>query len=308
MIMRGKFLQNCGNIIVILVIALTAIPTVKDVHAHTSDIFTVDTNSTADDDSVGNGVCHIADGGCSLRAAIHEANADGNDTINFDRDLIITDHDLAINWTNINITGTGHNVILDGTGASAGESLLALTGSGGTISHLTIRNAPIGIKIYSPAGNNYTLEYLTVINNADSGIMIIGNPEHTSGSSNVIQHNEIGAIGRTSDPCIADTGNGYGINLQGQVSNTTITDNYIVCNHYEGISIFGSTMGVIELNNIAGNWGHGIKFYDSDNFTLWLNFIGNLSGETYYTNSWDGIRIDNSHNLTIGGDYFKCHQ
>src|SRR5262245_65863460 len=49
-----------------------------------SAVFVVNTNGNAADASPGDGICGIAGGGCTLRAAIQEANAAaGLDTINF---------------------------------------------------------------------------------------------------------------------------------------------------------------------------------------------------------------------------------
>src|SRR3954468_19623754 len=52
--------------------------------AHAAATFVVNSTSDTADASVGDGVCADASGGCTLRAAIQEANAAaGTDTINF---------------------------------------------------------------------------------------------------------------------------------------------------------------------------------------------------------------------------------
>jgi hypothetical protein len=300
-----RVFRNAGLILIILLVLLPL--NTQITIAQPSTIFTVNTNSTEPDTAPGNGICATVSGFCSLRAAIQEVNANvpGNDTINFSGNFTIGEaFSYVITANYVHITGSGHTIVLDGTGLASDNPIMSLFGNGGTIDTLTIQNSPsMGIQIGNTNnGNNYTLEYLTLINNAVSGIEIIGNLVHTSGSGNIIRYNNIGT-GNPSDPCAVDNGNGYGIGIQSYAYNTTIFDNDIVCNHYEGISIFSSSTGSISFNNISGNYSDGILFNSSDSFTVSANYIGNMEGDIPLCNSRDGIRLlDGTHDITIGGD------
>ena len=101
--------------------------------------FAVSTAADGADATPGNGVCAATGGGCTLRAAINEANAlGGADAIDLQAGRYVLTADAPAITRQVTILGSGpRTTILDGDGQYA---LLRVTGAAGslTLSDLTL--------------------------------------------------------------------------------------------------------------------------------------------------------------------------
>jgi len=251
---------------------------------------------SAHDTSPGDGVClDTLARGCTLRAAIEEANAlAGADTITFSTAMSIV-LDTGVGGLNplteqvtIDASGvwdTANNqpgVILDGNGGNFNG--LALGANGSNIYGLYITNFNgSAIYIYS-SGNTIggtALGQRNVLSgNGYEGVRISG----SSAQSNVVQNNYIGTNpgGNVANP------NGDGVLITNGAANNTIG---------------GSTTTV--GNVISGNSYYGVRIETSgsDGNGLGGNVIGAaVDGNTALGNGSDGVRVDNGPaNTYIGG-------
>lgn len=266
--------NNIRNLSLFTVFAMTLFAT--PVFAST---FTVDFEADFNDASPGNGRCAGGPGGCSLRAAIEEANAlAGDDIIMLPAGTFLLNNvgvgensavtgDLDIT-SNISIYGAGADeTIIDG---NATDRVFSVLSGGGSpvvnISHLTVTNGKAQNFIDSSGGAFYitagtvSLDALSIRNNASSdGVAIDGFPfghgtvaagdggAILSANTNLVIRNSTISGNRTGDgangwdtPAVATDGSSSG-NGAGiyAVSGT--------------ISIFNSTIS----GNSTGNAGRG---------------------------------------------------
>ena len=236
--------------------------------------FTVNTTNDNQDIMPGDGICSDGVGGCSLRGAIQESNANaGTDTIAFNIDVSgvatiapltplpnITDPVVINGFTQLgaspNTLPAGNNAVL----------LIELSGVNlGTASGLTI------------TGGNSSVGGLIINRFATDGIVLSG------AGSNFVQGNFIG-----TDPTgNLDLGNGAaGVRIQSGSTNNTVG---------------GSNPG--ERNIISGNNGDGILISgagSNDNLVA-NNFIGtNAAGTGPLGNSVNGVNISGGSSNFIG--------
>jgi CSLREA domain-containing protein len=125
-------------------------------------IFVVDSTADTTDANTADGVCAAAGGGCTLRAAIVQANAlMGADTITLPAGTYSTASDLTIS-TNLTINGEGARVTRI-TGPGSGIVVRA-TGSGEVaLSGMTIGGGAMGMYV---AGTELTLDRVTISGNS----------------------------------------------------------------------------------------------------------------------------------------------
>jgi len=298
-----------GLIIIILVISL--ITPVRSVQA--ALLFTVNTNSDLGDAAPGDSICATSGGNCSLRAAVQEMNAYAPVTggeINFTDDYTISlaSH-IQLLADNVIITGSEHAVTIIGP-SSDSTIALWLSGNGGQIDHLTIKNPPDlgvpydqgGYGIYiapsgSHPGSNYLIDHVTFLSSYN-GVMIYG------GSNNTIQYSLFGTTQISPTSCVETERNRYGIYLNNFAHDNLIQNNQIVCDKEYGSSIMDvQSIGTsISANTIAGNLEVGIDLYGSNDTTIIQNFIGNQGGTIEFANGVAGIKVEGgSSNTTIGG-------
>ena len=135
--------------------------------------FVVDVVGDYPDLVVGNGLCAISGGGCTLRAAIQEANLwPGDDIINFspaiptpavfyltragtDDNALNGDLDITGANGNLTINGAGAALtVIDGNQAVTNDRVFQIMGGTVTITGLTVRNghASNGAGIYVSPG------------------------------------------------------------------------------------------------------------------------------------------------------------
>lgn len=114
--------------------------------ASRADYFAVDVNSDAHDLAPGDGVCAADDfSGCSLRAAIEEANSrPGPDTIEITAavtSVALTEGALIVTDDGTHVFGSTGRPILDGFANLAGSPILILQSDSNVISALTVKRS-----------------------------------------------------------------------------------------------------------------------------------------------------------------------
>jgi hypothetical protein len=138
-----------------LILALTLVATANGlllpggVHiAHASGPYVVNVSYDGPDSNLGNGICYDGVGGCTLRAAIQQASADGGATnITFDASLAGTTINLAgsygtIIWAGSNIyLNGGEAITVSGEFMNVGQSMFQIQGDDNTVANLAIKNS-----------------------------------------------------------------------------------------------------------------------------------------------------------------------
>lgn len=293
--------------------------------------FTVNVASDASDANPGDDICETATPGeCSLRAAIEEANANGNaadvDLIDFaiagtgPHEILLTDYfpqisePLSIDGTSqtgtdcvtkqlqIQVNGDSQYGSLDfalGADDSSvrGLSLVNNVFVGLTVNDITgftISCSLLGVEAdgTTPNGNGENGARFTNTNN----VVIGGN---NPGDGIVASHNlneGISAVGPGSNYQILnnianDQVTFRGILLQG-ISDITISGNEIVSNNDRGLVLSDGSNATITNNIVGGSSDSGISFFTFDTATL--------SGNRTEDNGANGIiSEESSTNLTI---------
>lgn len=246
-------------------------------------------NSTGDtaDAAPGDGVCLASGGGCTLRAAIQEADFHSNaHEIRFNLPgsgarMIQPLTPLPRLYNNTSVigpNGDGAAVVLDGSAAGDNASGLACDSSGGvTIKGMRIQN-------FSRAG------VFTVC----QGGATIGGP--TAQERNVLINNQTGVELYVGSRNITITGNFIGIDSTN-----------VVRSNGNGIVIGSLNTGITNVNIydnvISGNTLRGIYIFNQYESLMWIegNFIGtDIYGTAARPNGREGIQIDQSSSIYIG--------
>lgn len=249
------------------------------------ETYTVTNTSDATDSNIGNNICAIAGGGCSLRAAIQEANArSGFQTINF------------------NIPGPGVQTIqltrqLPSLSDLTGGVLIDGYSEPGSVPNTDpiASNAVINIAIVANgAGGTGAYDTLSVIsaNNTIKGLSIYNTrrPIWIHGIEaeyNTIVGNFVGTdpSGTYVSPNIVEVA--HGINPEQDASHTTI-----------------GTPALADRNVVSGNARHGIGFWHekSDYNIVQNNIVGlNPSGTAALPNRKHGVDMNFGVDHTIVG-------
>jgi Ca2+-binding RTX toxin-like protein len=199
----------------------------------------------------------------SLRAAIGYANAYGG--------AITVDLEMGTGAQTIDLLSPlpaiTAPVTIDGTmqPGYSNKPLIELDGA----------NADAGATGLTIAGSGITVEGLIIVGFSGDGIDV-------TGSGNLIESSYIG-VGSSGSTALGNSGAGIAI-LDGAADNT----------------IGGTTAGA--GNVIAGNSGDGIDVIDSTSNLIAGNWIGtNAVGTAALANGGDGIYVDTSATVTIGG-------
>lgn len=290
-----------------IVAAIFALALVLPASAST---YTVNNLGDATDATPGNNICDAGGGVCTFRAAIVESNAHaGTDTVAFGvTGVISTAATLSVN----DVT------IIDGTTAPgyAGVPLVHVDGGSTVAFGLVFNPAAIGSTLTALEVSGYTSNGLRILTDNVTvqrsyiGPITQGTPNGIGvaviGINNLIGGNDgFGNVisGNTSD----------GIQVTGE--GATISDNFIgtnvagtaaLPNGGDGISIIGaSTAHIVSTsangqNVISGNGDDGISLSGAQNVIVTDNFIGtNVTGTAAIPN-FNGVRIVNTTNSSIG--------
>lgn len=287
------------GVVTVLAAAAFATSGVRPAAADTQ-IYVVDTISDAADQSAGNGSCHIAGGGCSLRAALQEADADaeesriefaipgpGPHTIELESSLpMITDpygpttiDGYTQPGSRANTAPSGSNadlrVAVQGSGSS-GPSGLTITSAGNVVRGLALYDLAGAIRIIDP----------TAVFNIVAGNFIGTNPAGTFSTSAFdvlsigVTVNLNASFNRIGGPTLAErnvvSGNaGRGIGLFWDTSYNVVENNVI------GLSPTGAPLG---------NLGHGVDL----NYRTHHNRIGSDTpglGNVISANGGEGVEV-----------------
>jgi CSLREA domain-containing protein len=293
--------------------------------------FFVTSTSDSSDSNAGDGVCAATGGGCTLRAAIQEANAlAGLDTIRFE--IGSGPQTIAVGSALPSITAP---VIIDGTTQPgfAGSPLIAvsgggstrglkITGGGATLRGLALADfAGDGLEIRGPGGNvvetcyvGMALDGVTAAGNSGSGIVLESSSNNRIGGTSKSQRNLIsGNTGKGNGGGILMNG-GSGNIIQGNFIGTDITGTLDRGNQGRGIALNGATNNTIggpepgAGNLISGNRATGVRLLaGSDNNLVQSNFMGVDRTVTAYIANDRGVQIRGSHGNQILNNVIAGH-
>jgi hypothetical protein len=246
-------------------------------HFPTSHTFIVTYDGDAQDTNPGDGQCQIASGqGCTLRAAIEEANAlAGMQTINFNlpagsKAIIVGPNELPTITQPLTIDATTQTGFTD-------KPLISLEWGGDAYHHYGLKVAAettirgLGITGWTMDGiftsSRLSLDYVRLADNADWSLECLG---HTDPVDVSINHSEI-------------IGNSW-IGIRGQNCNFNINRSIVADNQGDGIFMIGGVLTVSESiirNNSNPNQGAGIELADSSG--------GSITKSTIENNNFAGL-------------------
>jgi hypothetical protein len=219
--------------IILLAIALVASPAM---HVSAGAVLTVTMVNEGSDMTPGDGLCAVSGGGCSLRAAIEEANAHaGADTIVFSLPGVGM-HVMSITTAALPIIT--EQLTLDGTSQpSCTVPCIVLGGA-------SLGGSNNGVSVYT---NDSIIQGFVITSWSNYGISIVGN-------GNIIQSNDIGFW--PGDP--APLPNGSGISIQGAnnlIGGTLAGDRNVVSgNTGEGVRVGNGCCLSTNANVVKGNY------------------------------------------------------
>lgn len=277
--------------------------------------FLVGVTTNLDDAAPGNGVCADANGDCSLRAAIEEANAHaGADAISF---AIQGGGVPAISVLSLPIVT--ETLTIDGTTQSAGRVMVTGT-SNGTLLTLQADGCVVRGMVFNGTGNfglnvkssNNVIEGNFFGTTADGSALQggISGPDIvvTSGSNNLIGGTTAGArniaAGGTNGILL---NGGSGTVIRGNSIGTDVTGILDLGNISEGVRIFtsaGNTVGGGAAgagNLVSGNGAAGISL-ETDGNLVQGNRVGtDVTGTAALPNTTFGVHVYFSADNVVGG-------
>ena len=307
----------------VLFVAVTVVFALLPAWAAHAATLTVNSTGDAADANTGDGFCDAVGGGCTLRAAIQQANAvAGADTIEFLIDsgaqTISPSSALPAITEAVTIDGTTQPgwvdvPIITVSGASAGVSASGLIVSAGptTIRGLVVGGfAATGILLQS--GINHVLEGNHIGTNS------AGVSRHANGTG-------VNIMAASTGNTIGGTGAGEGNLIAGNSNNgLTISSNgnlivgnriggvgtFTPSNNGNGVSIQNASNNVIggtaaaARNIISGNGGSGVVINGAtatQNVVLG-NYLGlTETGTSVYRSNGSGVHVTGGSNNTVGG-------
>jgi CSLREA domain-containing protein len=279
--------------------------------------FVVTTTGDTGDTNTADNLCVATGGGCTLRAAIQQANATaGADVINFSiatgAKSITPGSALPSITGAVTIDGRTQpgafppGISLVGTSAGAGVTGLVLGADGCQIYGLTVRNfSNHGISVNS-SGNTIARNHLGINDggttdqgNAIYGIAVFGNSNTIGGPAgayadhNVISGNNAGGL---------FLGGGTGNVVQNNFIGTNSAASAAVGNTGPGVYLSAVSGNTFQGNIISGNSGDGVRIVGGGSHTINLNsLIGLNNGATAkIPNGGNGVYIENSTANVIG--------
>ncbi len=302
--------------------------------------FTVNDTGDSGDATTTDGVCDIdpTSGGCTLRAAIEQANATpGADIIQFaifgtpgGEQTIAPTSPLPIITEQVTINGytqdgasantstgtvlnTSLKIVLDGTSAGTGaDGLTISSASNCVIKGLNIRNFDdAGVIIDGSSASGNTVEGC-FIGTTSGGTSALANKTGIAVTGSAL-NNTIGGTTAASHNVVS--GNiGNGITTDNGCNNNTLRGNYIGINaagttavanggHGVRLSSIGNT---VSDNVISGNTGTGLRVLgDGAAGTATIIIQGNIIGlnatAAAKVPNDNGLFINNRDNVTVGG-------
>jgi CSLREA domain-containing protein len=284
------------------------------------------------DSQSGDGVCAAAGGGCTLRAAIQEANvAAGHDTIQFaigsGVQTIATQSNLPAITSPVTIDGTTQPgfsgsplIVVSGGGRFNG---FKVTSGGSTLRGLVIsRFSGDGVELSGEGGNVLETNYIgldadgtTPAANSASGVVILNSSNNRIGGPSIAQRNVISNnTGKGNGGGIYISG-GSGNVVQGNFIGTDVTGMLERANEGRGIALSGTTNNLIggpapgAGNLISGNRATATRLIGAHGNIIQGNYMGVNRTVTAFIPNDRGVQLRDSNdnqvlnNLLIGHTY-----
>ncbi len=310
--LKSKF-SRLSLILVLMVIALGLIPD-RSAYALT---FTVTTTGDGGDTNLGDNLCIATTGGCTLRAAIQQANASGGaDTINFNMpsNTITPGSGLPAITSQITIDGTTQpgysasslSVRIVGTSAGVANGLVVTTGGANSyIRALNIRQFGAHGIVIETTGVTLVNNFIGTNNTATSAAgntsygVVISSNSNTLGGGNFESRNVISGNGADGILILNGSSNVIQYNFIG----TTYDGNSTIGNGGRGINISNGSNNFVISNVIGGNGLHGVEINGGGSNTInsWNRIGVNIAGTLDIGNANHGIYVFGSNSNQIGG-------
>ncbi len=291
--MKGKLFLSIGLAVLVLALGLL-IWSVPPTTRASGETFLVNTASDAPDNNIGNCLCQTAGGGCSLRAAIQEANAcSGAQTIRFNAPMVISPATALPALTD-------NGTVIDGS-----DRWLSSEGY----------DYP-GVILYGRLNSFNGLE-ITASNCAVRGIQIVYFGQHGVQVYGGAKGNVIGGWGARQRNIIS--GNGCnGVRIEGATTTgNTVARNYIgtgprglnaVGNGCHGVSIWEGADNLVVENLISGNTWSGVAVDYVDSGLIGDNRIGLTVDDRALGNGFYGVHVthDSAPNISYNEIAFNA--
>jgi CSLREA domain-containing protein/uncharacterized repeat protein (TIGR01451 family) len=315
------------------------VATATDANGNTSEFsahyagtdIVVDTTGDEPDVDPGDGVCAIAGGGCTLRAALQTANAGtGGDVVTFnipgsDTPGIYVRSALPTVSEPVCIDGTTQpgsgRVVINGEEVPVGNDGLALTGGDSTLRGLAIAGFP-GDNVVLQTGDDNVIEgcYIGTVWGAIERVGLSATGIHITGGS---ARNVIGGVASAMANVVAGSF-GSGILVEGETSiNNRVLGSYIgtdavgssgLGNAEFGVHILGSSGNLLQGNVIARNGASGgrsgvlISGDTATDNTVRDNFIGtSAGGAACLSNAGPGVSIEHASQNHVVENTISCN-
>lgn len=273
-------------------------------HPQAGATFTVDSTADAVDANPGDGTCATAAGGCTLRAAVQEANAlPGADTII----LPSGTYTLTIPGAGEDTAATGDLDITDDLTLTGAATAITIIDGGGLdrVLHNDPRRAGVSAEmdgvtvqngqVAESGGGIANRGRLTITNSAVSGNTGTAGGSITNSSPGTLTLTNVTVSGN-----IATAGCGGGIVNSGTatLTNSTISGNTATSG---GGGICNLSAGTLTLLNVtvSDNAGGGISVWSEGTVSLKNTILADCSGTL---NSQGHNLIENTFGCTITGD------
>ncbi len=281
--------------------------------AQAGTVWIVDSAGDGDDSQVGDGACATGSGGCTLRAAIQEANAHpGPDTILFaigsGVQTIAVGAPLPTIVDPVTIDGTTQPgfagtpiVVVNGSGAGHNVTGITITAGGSTLRGLVVNGFDgDGVELHGGGGNVMEGSYIgldvtgtTGAGNGGCGLLIDDSPDNRIGGTSPTQRNLIsGNTGKGNGGGIKISGAGGNV-IQGNFIGTDVTGTQGLGNQGRGIAISGSS------NNLIGGAVPGAGNLISANRATGVRMLGGSNGNVVQANL---IGTDRTGMRVLGND------
>jgi CSLREA domain-containing protein len=285
-------------------------------------------NSTGDgaDTAPGNGVCAASGGGCTLRAAIQEANAlggpdvinfaigSGVQTINAGSGLSITSVVTVDGWTQPGFAGAPLIVVHGGSGDG-----VSITGGNSTVRGLVISGFSGNGMSISGGGNNVVEGCYVGLNaagtagdgNSGAGIDISSSNNRIGGREKAQRNVISGNTGKGNLGGVKIDGGATGNVIQGNFIGSDVTGNLPIANEGRGVAIHNGSNNFVggalpgAGNLIIGNRATGVRVVTGNGNVVVGNYIGVTASGTYeygVTSNARGVQFRTDGN-TAAGNY-----
>jgi parallel beta-helix repeat protein len=285
--------------------------------------FTVNIWQDSHDSNTADGVCNNGFGGCSLRAAVEQANVSSSYsnpiTILFDDTawdgipVTLNIGTIPITAPYITIDGETRDIKVSGLVNGVNQDIFEISSGFITIRNLTIQDAPrygIYILAYATAGvgHDVLVEDVKLVGNRDSAILI-QSEIHIPVFTITIRNSLIGASSASSTVCVTPPvpyeRNRNGIVVVDHVEDVTIDNVNVVCSTETGIYL----MGIYEVpentiirNSRIGTNGSSAMGNGLEGIAVFNTMGTQIRNNVISGNGEDGVWINLNDGATLTGN------